>query len=953
MAFDLSGLKPLDAAESDAAPARAPRFDVSGLKPYDAQEEFAGYGSVAARGLARGAIDTGGEVLKGVGVASAALDRNRAGFREAVGAEPDQEPVPTLPTREQPIYQAGESVQQFGRDKLPMTRAEEGSFTGQVSRTVGAIAPLVAEAVVAPELALPTAAATFGAQSAGSTFDETMRARADQARSATEGLGGTPQQGKAAFDAAMQSGANEEDAAKAAGFSALIGAGLGVLPLGIIMRPVRQVAPGLTGWAAAKLEQAIQSGIVFGSVGEAQHYLGKEVEREFSDPNAHYDFDPKRLAVSLISGGVLGVVHPLAEHPISSPEEIWGMVGEARRRAAEDEARAHGATTDEEIKQYFRDKEVKDAQARGARTREEIDEFIRQKDANAAPSNFPRLPPPSEPGTPAPPQPEPPIAPAAPRGAIDPAFPPLEQEGGPPAIIPEVPREPQAQAPRLDATGLIPLEAAGTEAGGLQAPASNEEAQDQARQNVGHRDVLEALLKDERPLEEIKSEVEKRQAIEQKAIEDAKNWRPTDEWAQVPPGVMSLFSPSNEGGKIDMPGLETREEGGKLLARIAPPAGSREHPVALDTPAAVFHAAERTAEPTPAQAAAGNYQKRHMTWQGLDIAIETEAGMQRTGVGADGKPWSVTLTSPYGYIKGTRGRDGDQLDVYLGTEPNSPHVFVVDQIDHRARAFDEHKAMIGFPDEASARKAFHAAFSDGNGPARIGAIRALTVPEFKAWVADGNHRKPLKYRDPHEAVRAYANEQGLTLTDEERQTAVDAQSVKSADVPTAVVDAIEQGSVEKYRPEYDTEDEEPTHGLASATARAPSAESPTASAPRQEPEAARAPGPPPPRVEPDEAERDRSEAPVEVARAVAPEKTPQPESPKPDVSREASEPALERGPRISTATLVDIAKRLPGMAPAARERARGEIDALIARMDKDGAAIAKHCAETGGRFSIR
>jgi hypothetical protein len=107
----------------------------------------------------------------------------------------------------------------------------------------------------------------------------------------------------------------------------------------------------------------------------------------------------------------------------------------------------------------------------------------------------------------------------------------------------------------------------------------------------------------------------------------------------------------------------------------------------------------KPADPTPAQAAAENYQHAHLELAHLglsgknSISIETGVGQERSGTGADGKPWTVRLDhAAYGRIKGTRGADGQPLDIFVGPHPSSPHVFVVDQ-HHPGAGFDEHKIM--------------------------------------------------------------------------------------------------------------------------------------------------------------------------------------------------------------------------------------------------------------------
>src|SRR5579864_6778398 len=85
--------------------------------------------------------------------------------------------------------------------------------------------------------------------------------------------------------------------------------------------------------------------------------------------------------------------------------------------------------------------------------------------------------------------------------------------------------------------------------------------------------------------------------------------------------------------------------------------------------------------PTEAQKEAGNYRKGHVRVHGMDLSIETPKGAKRSGKGKDGKPWSVTMPAHYGYIRGTKGADGDHVDTYLGPHPGNPNVHVVDQVD--------------------------------------------------------------------------------------------------------------------------------------------------------------------------------------------------------------------------------------------------------------------------------
>lgn len=154
--------------------------------------------------------------------------------------------------------------------------------------------------------------------------------------------------------------------------------------------------------------------------------------------------------------------------------------------------------------------------------------------------------------------------------------------------------------------------------------------------------------------------------------------------------------------------------------------------------------AEAAAQPEPSQAQidAGNYQKGHLSFHGLPVTIETPAGAERKGVRPDGTPWSVTLNHPYGYVKGTRGADGDHVDVYIGPHPNSQDVFVVDQIDPATGKFDEHKAVLGVANDAEAKAVYDAGFSDGSGPSRRAAVTPMSMGEFKDWLDSRRTKEP-------------------------------------------------------------------------------------------------------------------------------------------------------------------------------------------------------------------
>lgn len=148
-------------------------------------------------------------------------------------------------------------------------------------------------------------------------------------------------------------------------------------------------------------------------------------------------------------------------------------------------------------------------------------------------------------------------------------------------------------------------------------------------------------------------------------------------------------------------------------------------------------------DPTPAQAEAGNYKKRKMSWRGLTISIENEPGSIRRGTKPDGSEWQTKMTHAYGYVNRTLGVDGDHIDVFIGRQLDAPMVYVVHQRKvGRWDEYDEDKCFIGFLTQEAAKDAFLANYDD---PRFLGSITAMPVDEFveKAREANGRMVKAL------------------------------------------------------------------------------------------------------------------------------------------------------------------------------------------------------------------
>ena len=123
----------------------------------------------------------------------------------------------------------------------------------------------------------------------------------------------------------------------------------------------------------------------------------------------------------------------------------------------------------------------------------------------------------------------------------------------------------------------------------------------------------------------------------------------------------------------------------------------------------------------------------HTQHQGIPIAIENQKGSVRSGVDKDGKPWRTKMVHPYGYLVGTKGADGEEVDAYVGPKKDAPHAFVVHQHKDDGKGYDEDKVMLGFKDEEAARKAYLKHYDD---PKFLGPISTVPVERLKELIAE-------------------------------------------------------------------------------------------------------------------------------------------------------------------------------------------------------------------------
>jgi hypothetical protein len=186
---------------------------------------------------------------------------------------------------------------------------------------------------------------------------------------------------------------------------------------------------------------------------------------------------------------------------------------------------------------------------------------------------------------------------------------------------------------------------------------------------------------------------------------------------------------------------ELPEAWAKRMRPLAPQAdGTRANPIAI-TSAADVAAAKGDPDHTPAQGAANNRALGHGKFEGFNVSIEAADGGVRRGTAKDGTAWEQTFPKgvSYGYIKGIKGADGDQLDIFFGPKTGqTKEVYVLNENGRGTNRHRQTKSFAGFETEADVRAAY--AGSSGKSESDIHSITAMPLDEWKQWVKKGNHK---------------------------------------------------------------------------------------------------------------------------------------------------------------------------------------------------------------------
>lgn len=219
---------------------------------------------------------------------------------------------------------------------------------------------------------------------------------------------------------------------------------------------------------------------------------------------------------------------------------------------------------------------------------------------------------------------------------------------------------------------------------------------------------------------------------------------------------------------------------------------------------------ETNTEPTDGQKEAGNYRKGHLQFGGYNFTVENPKGSVRSGVDADGNPWSVTMNNTYGYIRGTEGVDGDHIDVFInddadldlfGNNGNNGKIYIIDQVNADG-SFDEHKIMWGFANEVDAIRNYLLNYSrPWHG---LGNITGVDKATFDKWVASSGRKvKPFaetRFGDSRDVVSKVLDAATLSRQsghegDGERfsvPSAKEQEYIKEKDVQNIVIDSAKE-----------------------------------------------------------------------------------------------------------------------------------------------------------------
>lgn len=98
--------------------------------------------------------------------------------------------------------------------------------------------------------------------------------------------------------------------------------------------------------------------------------------------------------------------------------------------------------------------------------------------------------------------------------------------------------------------------------------------------------------------------------------------------------------------------------------------------------------------------------------RGIPVIIQWPKGSTRIGKRKDGTPFKTEMLCDYGFVPDTTASgDKEGLDVYIGTDGDAEHAYIVEQLDENGE-FDEYKALLNFPSLEEAERMYVAHAGD-------------------------------------------------------------------------------------------------------------------------------------------------------------------------------------------------------------------------------------------------
>lgn len=165
-----------------------------------------------------------------------------------------------------------------------------------------------------------------------------------------------------------------------------------------------------------------------------------------------------------------------------------------------------------------------------------------------------------------------------------------------------------------------------------------------------------------------------------------------------------------------------------------------------------------------------------MVFQGLPVSIENRKGSVRKWYDPEADEHGTTkMEYPYGYVRGTLGLDGGEVDVFVGPNEESTRVFVVTQMTRpEFKEVDEQKVMLGFDSAEEAKAAYLRHFND---PRFFGSMKEFAIDEFKEKL-NTHHGKVIKHLY---LLDASASIQRMPISGQAQQTRKSASCEHSED----------------------------------------------------------------------------------------------------------------------------------------------------------------------------